>query len=118
MVATDSLKKSYGSPFILMMMRLQIFGTNRSACLKSEFNVAIWPITSGLWAYLVHVVHVLRFIMIVDLLTVLKVVPSPMKTVTSKCGTLFSCKMSVAQVAEKMGTQSLESFQQKALIQV
>ena len=101
-----------------MMMKRQIFGTKRLVCQRSESNAEIWQIISGQWVYLDRVDHALRFITIAVLHMALKVARLQMRIDILKFGTLFSCKMNVVLVAEKIVIQSWENFQQKVLILV
>ena len=101
-----------------MMMKPQIFGTRKLVFQKSVSNVGIWQIISGQWVYPDHADHVQRFIMIVAQHMAPKVDRLRMKIDILKSGTLFSCKMNVALVEEKIATQSLVNFQQRVLILV
>ena len=99
-----------------MMMKQQIFGISKLVFLRSVFNAVTWRITSGLWEYLDHVAHVLKFITIEALHMAQKADRLQMKTDILKFGTLFSCRMNAAQVAEKIVIQFLGSYRQRVLI--
>ena len=101
-----------------MMMKPQIFGTRKLGFQKSVSNVGIWQITSGQWVCLDHAAHVQRFIMIVARLMAPKADRLRMKIDILKFGTWCSCKMNVALVEEKIATQFLVNYQQRALILV
>ena len=85
-----------------MMMKRQIYGINKSVCLKSAYSVEEWPIIFGPWAYLVHAVRVRKFITIAVLFTVKKEARSQMRIGILKYGIWSSCRTSEEKAAVKM----------------
>ena len=116
MVGMVFQKRSFGSRSISMMTKRKRSGIRRLVSRASVFNVEIWPITSGRWAFPVHVVHVQRSTSIVALHMVEMVDQLPMRIVILKFGTSSLCRASAGRAAEKMATQSSVNFLQRVSI--